>query len=524
MERSDMLHKSEWGLVRIIVPAYPRESIFTKVVTKITALGPIKLAAMISMIWGWRVEVIDENNYTGPRGNNDGLPDHQALQAEKPAQVVAIYGAMTCTIERLWNIAELYKTAGAMVIAGGWHAKDNPKETMEHHVDAVFYGKEGLAISGSIREFFGNLEAGKSWTATQGIYYLEGGTVKSNPLSESEAVRGYDRSLDNQPFADFSLLRYAHKIEVYTVRRVVGCSGGCEFCRVCEPPRWASPERFFDEVKSLVERFGARMFFRTDDNSGEDRAGELVFWRMIEAKYGKKLRFGVQVRADIANDSELIDAMIAGGVRDLYIGVESPIDEELAAMKKGYCSKDMEQWIRALRKKFRHVHEMFVVNYPLQEAKNNLSADQIVGRFKRFIRKTRPDSIQVTSAGPLPKTGLRARMQKEDRLLPFEVAPWNKYDGTFALILPDNMSFEECQEIPLRLMSWFYSPLSWFRIVLRICLPPLFYNPIKGWRGWKRALRTDAIKQFGSGIMRKWRQRKEKERLIQRVKDYLARK
>ena len=38
-------------------------------------------------------------------------------------------------------------------------------------------------------------------------------------------------------------------------------------------------------------------------------------------------------------------------------------------------------------------------------------------------------------------------------------------DGSFACIIPDDMSLKEFQEAPLRLMKWFYSSLSFVRIV-----------------------------------------------------------
>lgn len=514
-------HENGWKSVRIVVPAYPRESIFTDVVTKLTALGPIKLASIISSVWGCRVEVIDENNYIGPLGE-DNLPDHVALQKANLADVVAIYGAMSCTIEEVWKIAKIYHKLGCLVISGGWHAKDNPQETLSHDVDAVFFGKEGAAISDPVREFFEAIVAGRPWTQIKGIYYLDKGIIVRNNLQKSEVVRGYDRSLDQQPFANFIFLKHARKIKIFTVRRTVGCKEGCEFCRVCEPPRWASPVHFCREIDWLVQHFGAEKFFRTDDNSGEDRAGELEVWRTIKVKYGNRLKFGVQVRADIAEDDELIEAMAGAGVTELYIGLESPIDEELEAMGKGYRCADMERWVLKLRKRFRHIHEMFIANYPLQGIKNNLSAEEIAKRIKAFIRRTKPDSIQVTLPGPLPKTAFRKRMEKAGRVLPLDVAPWNYYDGTLALILPDNMSFEEFQDIPMKIMKWFYNR-SYFRIIWRLQASVLEFFAGK-WEKMRRSWRREAIRHLGATIVLKWQHRKDKEVLFKRVKKYLSSK
>ena len=60
MERDD-----KWPLFRLIIPAFPEVNIFSRVASKTTALGPVMVATAASKLWGWRVEVIDENNCNG---------------------------------------------------------------------------------------------------------------------------------------------------------------------------------------------------------------------------------------------------------------------------------------------------------------------------------------------------------------------------------------------------------------------------------------------------------------------------
>ena len=74
-----------WLLFRIVIPAFREVNIFTRTARKTTALGPMMVATVADKLWGWRVEVIDENNYKrGPR-DKEGLPDHKILQDENPA-------------------------------------------------------------------------------------------------------------------------------------------------------------------------------------------------------------------------------------------------------------------------------------------------------------------------------------------------------------------------------------------------------------------------------------------------------
>ena len=76
-----------WPLARIIVPATKRVNIYSGPLRVTTCYAAVVVATIISKIWGWRVEVIDENNYRGGPLDKNGLPDHAALQKENPATI-----------------------------------------------------------------------------------------------------------------------------------------------------------------------------------------------------------------------------------------------------------------------------------------------------------------------------------------------------------------------------------------------------------------------------------------------------
>ena len=68
-----MINKNEWPLFRMIIPAFPDVNVFTRQAKKTTALGPIMVATAANKLWGWRVEVIDENNCPGAPKDKNGL-------------------------------------------------------------------------------------------------------------------------------------------------------------------------------------------------------------------------------------------------------------------------------------------------------------------------------------------------------------------------------------------------------------------------------------------------------------------
>ncbi|TFG61580.1 MAG: hypothetical protein E4H28_08700, partial [Gemmatimonadales bacterium] len=96
----------------MILPRFPYFNIYSSVV--MPPLGAVSVATNVQKTTNIEVEIIDENNYKGPL-------DHEAIQRERPAQYVGFYGGLTSVVPRLFEVAKLYKSMGAVTIAGGVH-------------------------------------------------------------------------------------------------------------------------------------------------------------------------------------------------------------------------------------------------------------------------------------------------------------------------------------------------------------------------------------------------------------------
>ena len=125
--------------------------------------------------------------------------------------------------------------------------------------------------------------------------------------------------------------------------------------------------------------------------------------------------------SEAAENDELINAMRRAGVTTLAIGYESPIDEELRAMRKGVTVEKLIARSKKLSNYF-YLHGMFIFGYP---AKQNVPDEapsftirERAEYFKKFFKKSRIDTIQLLNAVPLPGSELRARLESEGRLLP----------------------------------------------------------------------------------------------------------
>ncbi len=490
--------------LRIIVPAFPAFNVYSRIARRTTALGPICVATAVHEMAGWDAEVIDENNLGryGPRTEGGGA-DHERLQQERPADVVGLYGGLTSTIPRLYEIAQIYKQMGVTTLAGGQHfAGNNLAEALSSGIDYVVMG-EGEE---TIQEFLLAVQGGRDVHAIPGMAYLENGQVTCTP--GRDPLTDFDRL----PYPDFSLVRYA-KIRVYPVERIRGCPMHCEFCTVKGTPRCASAERLLGTISHLVETRDARRFFVVDDLFAQQRDDTIRFCRMLQdyqEQIGRQLSLTVQIRLDKARDPELLAAMRQAGVRHVAIGFESPIDEELRTMNKRIHSEEMLALVRVFRKLGFWVHGMFIFGYPAGSDINfTMPVEERVKCFRRFIRRAGVDSVQVLLPVPLPGTDLRRRLERQNRIYPLEEVGWEYYDGTFPLFEPDPpLTAEDLQRAGRRIMSRFYHFRYALLVVASILsFPALIFSLHRlrvGWSKWYRRWQTRLVRFGGWITIRKW--------------------
>jgi len=497
------LSKKRYRL-RVVIPAYPAFNIYSRIARKTTALGPVCVATAVNEMGRWDAEVIDENNLRryGPRGNLTGA-DHEFLQQHRPADVVGFYGGLTSTIPRLYELARFYKDKGVVTIAGGQHfVEDNIDVALASGIDYVVIGE----AEETIRELLWAIEDKKDVNEIKGIAYLSKGQVVRTPTRKP--LTDFDRL----PLPDFSLVRYA-KIKIYPVERTRGCAMACEFCTVRGKPRYASPERLLEHISFLVETCGARRFFIVDDLFGQQRGETIRFCNMLrdyQRLIGRKLIMTVQIRLDKAKETDLLSSMQQAGIRTVAIGFESPIEEELAAMNKRVRAEDMLSLTKVYHEFGFLVHGMFIFGYPKAEGVNfNMSIEERVKYFRRFIKRAEIDTVQVLLPVPLPGTELRHRLQRQNRIYPTDCVGWEYYDGNFPLFEPDEpVSAEQMQRSIRQIMGRFYQFKYMFLIAASIFSFPglvLFLHNFKlGWKRWYQTWRNRIIRFGGWITIRRW--------------------
>lgn len=501
-------------LFRLIIPAHPHKNVFSAVASRMTSLGPVLVATCVNKSFvDLDVEVIDENNFCGPRDER-GLPKHDEMQEQKPAQFVGFYCGLTSTMPRVFELAEFYRAQGAKTIAGGAHTNALPEEALKNGIDIVVRGEGESAIVQIIKAAKENL----GWKNIAGISYQKNGKVFHNSPEKLEVC-----DLDSLPYPDFGLLRWARKMVFYPLNRTRGCSRRCEFCTVKNQPRWTEPEKLIDNIAWLVQSRKAKHFFIVDDRLNEDEAGTRKFFELlVQAKQTgrlpKNLSFTVQIRLEAACEQDLLKLMHQAGVRTVCIGYESPIAEELNAMRKGIKPEDMANYTKIFKRHGFWVHAMFIFSYPIRDEseKAMLDACQKMQEFKKFIKQAKPDTIQVLLATPIPGTELYERLEKQGRLFPREIVGWENYDGGHLCFEPDPpMKAEEVQRAAIGLMRWFYSYWNFWKIPLLI-LAFSFLVPFS-FSFWQRRWRNSLWGYAGHRIVRQWLKLHKKNNWLYRL-------
>lgn len=135
-----------------------------------------------------------------------------------------------------------------------------------------------------------------------------------------------------------------------------GCYGGCTFCYINpfygRGSRWRarSPENIAAEIDSIIAEWGKRDFYFTDPNFfGPGPRGQERALRLAALLQPRNIRFGIEARANDIHD-ETIRALVAAGLRDILIGLESGRDEALKRLNKMTTVAQNERAIRILRK------------------------------------------------------------------------------------------------------------------------------------------------------------------------------
>ncbi|MEJ5285297.1 MAG: hypothetical protein WHS77_09655 [Brevinematales bacterium] len=335
----------------------------------------------------------------------------ETLTFNTDVDLVFISCMLTCQIPRGWEIADKYRELGKKVIFGGIATMLHSEET-QLHADSVFLGEAEGRMEQVIKDF-------------------QTGKLK----------KVYNYLLD---FPDTNLIGPARrdilKRDLYNFRGVqmvdlVHASRGCKFnCFPCCTPFLGGRKfrpRPIDKVVEEFESIDNNRLFIVDNSLAQDDQWEKDLFKAI-APLKKKW-----VSHPIKDDDEILDLAAEAGCWYVYQAVVDRSDY-------------IKRRIKRLKERGIGVEGTIILGTDDQD-------EDEIKRLVDFLMEIDLDLAEFTVLTPFPHTPIRAKLEKEGRILHND---WKKYTCGDVVFKPAKMSVDTLEKMYDYAWNTFYSDMS----------------------------------------------------------------
>jgi len=345
--------------------------------TLLPPLGLLTVAALLPQEWEFRLA--DLNTRTLTAADWDW------------AELVVISG-MIIQRDGVLSLIRQAKQQGKTTAVGGPYATSLYPEVLEAGADFLLRGEGEVTIP----HFLGALREGQPG----GVFEEEG-----KP----------DLTASPVPRFDLVNIRDYLTMGIQTSR---GCPFDCEFCDIVNlygrKPRYKNPGQVLKELEILYRLGWRRDVFISDDNfignKGQARSllAQLIPWMK---SHGEPFNFWTQTSVNLGQDLELIDLMTAANFSHVFLGVESPEPELLAAANKHQNLRNpLGQSLANINANGLSMVASFVLGFDQEKPGTG-------DRISEFVEELGIPIMMLNLLQPLPNTRLWERLQKESRLL-----------------------------------------------------------------------------------------------------------
>jgi radical SAM superfamily enzyme YgiQ (UPF0313 family) len=228
-----------------------------------------------------------------------------------------------------------------------------------------------------------------------------------------KTYRGERPSLLNMPLPRRDL--FSPKYEMDVIQTTRGCPFNCEFCSVTTfngaEYRLRPVYEVLDELKTIHKKI---VYFVDDNIFGLGRGGEKraldLFGGMLER--GIKKIWASQASINIGHHPQVLKMAHRSGCRSLFIGLESPMQENLRSMKKGpSMALGLTNIIHTLRT-IRRSGIAIIGSFMLGNEYDDIRVFQKTLDLMREV-----DAVVLNLSTPFPGTRLAERLQRENRMI-----------------------------------------------------------------------------------------------------------
>lgn len=349
---------------------------------------------------------------------------------------------------------------GFTVVMGGPHASALPEECAGY-ANAAVHGEAEVHMDDVIAAF-------------------EAGAIDARTLPGRIFKRSENADMSKSPRPEFGLYRHSRTyMQQGTLEFSRGCQYRCSFCASTNlytaSLRHKGVGQVLDEIGALpAYPGGTRVWFFGDDNfasvHGRAKALSLAIGRAFP-----RASWGCAMTIASAADGALLDAMVEGGMRYVFIGFDSIVQESLDSTNKS-VSKAAQFSALIDNMKKRGIFVIAALVFGFDHDRPTVFADALA-----WARDTGVDILNLNVARPYPSSPFYAELKGSGRLLhdPWWLQPFERrlemvhgltanLAGVMTTYHPRHMSARDVAEGTLWLGQEFYRA--------RHLLPRLFRN------------------------------------------------
>lgn len=384
-------------------------------------LGLLTVAAMLPSSWSLRL--VDTNVRS--------LTSEELDWAD-----YAFLSAMGVQRNSTLEIIERCRAAGVRIVAGGSLFTAQPEQFPQ--IEHLVLGEAEVTLG----QFLEDLEHDCARHLYKATGYAD---LHASPIPRWDLVR----------LSDYSTM---------SVQYTRGCPYNCDFCDVTalfgHQPRTKTAGQIIRELDCLYDLGWRSGVFFVDDNligNKKRLKTELLPALILRHKTRPGFEFNTQASINLADDPELMSALVSVGFDSVFVGIETPNEASLAECSKLHnLGRDLVADVRRMQRAGLQVQAGFILGF---DSDTPSSFD----RLMEFIQTTGIVTAMVGLLQAIPGTRLYERLKEAGRLI--EVGSGYAVNGTTNIVPVMDLAVLHTRYAEL--LGHLYSPQCYYQRVMR---------------------------------------------------------